>query len=254
MDRFNLAGKRALVTGASSGLGAHFATVLAGAGADLVLAARRRERLEVLADEIRAHGVRADVVIMDVTDAASVDAAFGEIAASGAPADIVMNNSGLSREDWIADMGEEAWDLVMETNLKGAWRVAKTAANALIAAGKPGSIINTASITAHRPSQLIGAYAASKAAIHHLTRVMALEWARHGIRVNSLSPGYFITEINDHFLGTEPADKMIRRIPMRRLGNVEELAGPVLLLASEAGSYMTGTDIVIDGGHLQSAL
>lgn len=254
MDRFSLAGKRALVTGASSGLGTHFAKVLAGAGADLILAARRRDRLEALAAEIARQGRRADVVVMDVTETASVEAAFAGIAASGAPADIVMNNSGLSREDWIAGMDEADWDLVMETNLKGAWRVAKAAAGALIAADKPGSIINTASITAHRPSQLIGAYAASKAAVLHLTRVMALEWARHGIRVNSLSPGYFETEINNQYLGTEAAEKMVRRIPMRRLGLVDELAGPVLLLASDAGSYITGADLAVDGGHLQSAL
>ncbi len=254
MDRFSLAGKRALVTGASSGLGTHFAKVLAGAGADLVLAARRRDRLEALAAEIARQGRRADVVVMDVTETASVEAAFAGIAASGPPADIVMNNSGLSREDWIVGMDEADWDLVMETNLKGAWRVAKAAAGALIAADKPGSIINTASITAHRPSQLIGAYAASKAAVLHLTRVMALEWARHGIRVNSLSPGYFETEINNQYLGTEAAEKMVRRIPMRRLGLVDELAGPVLLLASDAGSYITGADLAVDGGHLQSAL
>jgi len=251
---FDLTGRRALVTGASSGLGAGFARVLAGAGAHVVLAARRVAPLEALAEEIEAAGGSAIAVSMDVTDARSVAAAFGRIAETGNAADIVVNNSGVSRENWIADMDEDDWDLVMETNLKGVWRVAKAGANAMMKAGKGGSIINIASITARRPSQTIAAYAASKAAVEHLTRAMALEWARSGIRVNAIAPGYFLTDINADFFETKAGEAMRSRIPMKRLGNTDELSGPLLLLASDAGSYMTGSTLVVDGGHLQSGL
>lgn len=254
MDMFGLAGRRALVTGASSGLGRSFAKVLAEAGAEVVIAARRMDRLETLAREIEDAGGRAHAVAMDVTDKASVEAAFEEIARTGAIADIIVNNSGLSREQWLVKMDEADWDMVMETNLKGLWRVAKAGAGALMAAGKPGSVVNIASITGYRNGPMIGAYGASKAAVVHLTRSMAVEWARSGIRVNAIAPGYFETEINAEFVGSEPAKAMIKRVPMRRLGQIEELAGPLLLLASDAGAYMTGEVVTVDGGHLQSSL
>jgi len=254
MKMFDLTGQRALVTGASSGLGWSFAKVLASAGAEVILAARRLERLNVLASEIEAAGGQAMALEMDVTDTASIEAAFAAIAKSGAPADIIVNNSGLSRENWLAQMSEDDWDLVMDTNLKGVWRVAKAGANALMAAGVSGSIINIASITAFRPSQTIGAYATSKAGVIHLTHSMALEWARFGIRVNALAPGYFETEINSDFMGSAEGGAMIKRVPMRRLGNIEELSGPLLLLASKAGTFMTGSIIPVDGGHLQASL
>ena len=253
-DLFDLNGRRALVTGASSGLGTGFARVLAEAGAQVVLAARRLAPLEALAEEITAAGGSAMAVSMDVTDAQSVAAAFERIAKTGSAADIVINNSGVSREEWIASMSEEDWDLVMDTNLKGVWRIAKAGANALMKAGQGGSIINVASITARRPSQTIAAYAASKAAVEHLTRAMALEWARSGIRVNAIAPGYFLTEINADFFETKAGDAMRSRIPMKRLGKMDELSGPLLLLASDASSYMTGATLVVDGGHLQSGL
>ena len=252
---FKLNGRTALVTGASSGLGAHFCTVLAEAGADVALAARRTDRLENLAREIRDLGRKALVLEMDVTRLASVEAGFAQIKTEmGVPADILVNNAGLSRENFFTDMSEDDWDLVMSTNVKGVWRVAKAGANALIKAGQPGAIINTASIAAFRASQTITAYAASKAAVEHMTHVMALEMARYRIRVNALAPGYFRTEINDDFFDTEQGAKMIRRIPMRRTGHVGELSGPLLLLASDAGSFMTGATIVVDGGHMQSSM
>lgn len=251
---FDLTGRKALVTGASSGLGWHFAKALAAAGAEIVLAARRLERLEALAAEILDAGGQATPVVMDVTDAASINAAFDQIQANSGAADIIVNNSGLSREDWLTRMNEDDWDLVMDTNLKGVWQVAKAGANALIEAGKPGSIINIASITGFRPSQTIGAYATSKAAVLHLTRSMALEWARFGIRVNAIAPGYFATEINDAFLESDLGLEMMTRIPIRRFGNIEELCGPLILLASDASTYMTGSTITVDGGHLQSPL
>ena len=255
MELFELTGKTAMVTGASGGLGAAFARALAKAGAGVVLAARRLEKLEALAGEIESSGGKALAVEMDVTDPASVEAAFKTVQDKlGAPADIIVNNSGISRDNWFTQMTEEDWRAVMNTNLDGVWRVAKAGANALMEAGKPGSIINIASITALRPQHTIAAYAASKAAVDHLTRVMALESARYGIRVNAIAPGYFKTDINDEFLDSEAGDKMRKRVPMRRFGKHEELAGALLLLASDAGSYMTGSTIVVDGGHVVSTL
>ncbi len=255
MKLFSLANRTALVTGASSGLGRHFAVELSRAGADVVLAARRMDRLEDVASEISAAGGRALPVEMDVTSETSVTGAYAEIqAALGRPCDLIVNNSGLSREGWFTQMKEEDWNLVIDTNLTGVWRVAKLGADAMIKAGSSGSIINIASITALRPSHMIAAYAASKAAVDHLTRVMALELARYNIRVNALAPGYFKTEINDGYLDSEEGAKMIRRIAMRRIGEKAELTGPLLLLASDAGSYMTGSTIVVDGGHTLTPL
>tara|TARA_B100000949_G_scaffold79854_1_gene71288 strand:- start:206 stop:973 length:768 start_codon:yes stop_codon:yes gene_type:complete len=255
MELFDLTGKTALITGASGGLGGSFARGLSEAGATVVLAARRLEKLEALAGEIKSAGGKALAVSMDVTDPASVEAAFKTVQDElGSPADIIVNNSGISRDNWFTQMTEEDWRAVMDCNLDGVWRVAKAGANALMEAGKPGSIINIASITAKRPQYTIAAYAASKAAVEHFTRVMALELARYGIRANALAPGYFKTDINDEFLESEPGDKMRKRIPMRRFGDHKELTGALLLLASDAGSYMTGTTIAVDGGHLVSTL
>lgn len=252
MSRFDLTGRTALITGASSGLGAHFAEVLAEAGATVVLAARRLDRLEALAAKI---GERAIPVALDVTDPDSIAACFAAIQdKTGGPADIIVNNSGLSREGFATQMSDEDWDLVMDTNLKGVWRVAKAGANAMMAAGKPGSIINIASILGLRVAHTLSAYSASKAAVDHLTRAMALELARAGIRVNAIAPGYFQTEINDEFMGTELAKKLVNKVPMRRTGRLEELSGPLLLLSSDAGSYMTGATLVVDGGHCQMGL
>ena len=254
-DLFNVDGKIALITGASSGLGRHFAEVLSNAGAIVVLAARRRDRLEALAEDIRAKGGTALVVEMDVICAESVAAGLAEVIAEfSRPADIIVNNSGLSREAWFTQMDEQDFDLVMDTNVKGVWLVARAFAGALVKAGKPGSIINISSITALRPAHTLAAYAASKAACDHMTRVMAIEMARYGVRVNAIAPGYFETEINDAFLNGAEGQNMKKRVAMRRFGEYEELSGPLLLLASDAGSYMTGATIVVDGGHSQSAL
>ena len=254
-DRFDLAGRVALVTGASSGLGKHFAGILSDAGAKVVLAARRTDRLEALAAEIEAKGGEALAVAMDVTKADTIQAALdATIAKFGGPADIIVNNSGLSREDWFTNMDEDAFDLVMDTNTKGVWLVARTFAGALVKAGKPGSMINIASVAGKRVGYTMAAYCASKAACEHITRAMAIEMARYGVRVNAIAPGYFETEINDSFLASDEGQKMRKRIPMRRFGEHEELSGPLLLLASEAGSFMTGATVVVDGGHMWGSL
>jgi NAD(P)-dependent dehydrogenase (short-subunit alcohol dehydrogenase family) len=244
-----------LVTGASSGLGEHFAHVLAGAGASVVIAARRMDRLERVAAEISAKGGRALPVEMDVTREDSVTGAFAEIQdALGRPCDIIINNSGMSREGWYREQSEEDWNAVIDTNLTGVWRVGKAATNAMIAVGVKGSIVNIASITAHRTQMMTTAYCVSKAGVDHLTRHMALESARYGIRVNAISPGYYKTAINDDYLDSEAGDAMRKRIAMRRFGEYKELDGALLLLASDAGSYMTGSTLVVDGGHLLSPL
>ncbi|MGH1422672.1 MAG: SDR family NAD(P)-dependent oxidoreductase [Hyphomonas sp.] len=250
MSMFDLTGKTALVTGASSGLGVHFARTLSAAGARVVLAARRLDRLELLANEIESKGGFALPVAMDVTSEESVSGAFLAIEeALGSPCDILINNSGLSREGWYSRMDEADWNLVMDTNLTGVWRVARFATNAMMKAQTGGSIINISSITGLQPQPSISAYAASKAAVDHLTRCMALESARFNIRVNAIAPGYFSTDINDDFLKSSHGEDMKGRVAMRRFGRHEELSGPLLLLASDAGSYMTGTTIVVDGGH-----
>lgn len=254
-DRFDLGGRVALVTGASSGLGKHFAGILAQAGAKVVLAARRVDRLEALAAEIVAAGGEALPVAMDVTDAGQIQAGLeATIDRFRGPADIIVNNSGLSRENWFTQMDEADYDLVMDTNVKGVWLVARAFAGALAKAGKPGSMINIASVAGLRVGHTMAAYCASKAACDHMTRAMAIEMARYGVRVNAIAPGYFKTEINDDFLDSDEGEKMRKRIPMRRFGQHDELSGPLLLLASDAGSFMTGSTIVVDGGHQWASL
>lgn len=251
MDLFNLAGRTALVTGASSGLGRHFASVLSQAGADVVLAARRMDRLEALAGEIGKKGGRALPVEMDVTSEASVSGAFAEIKeALGRPCDIIVSNSGMSRDTWFREQSEEDWDAVINTNLNGVWRVGKHGSNAMVDAGIKGAIINIASITAYRTQMMTTAYCVSKAGVDQLTKQMALEMSRYGVRVNALAPGYFKTDINDFYLDSEAGEAMRKRIAMRRFGEFHELDGALLLLASDAGSYITGASLVVDGGHM----
>lgn len=250
-DRLRLDGKTALVTGASGGLGARFAQTLAEAGARVVLAARRLEAMEALRDELPGAGHRC--VRMDVADRASVDAAFAKLGDVG-PVEIVVNNSGVAATSPALDEPDADWDRVLRVNLDGARAVSLAAARRLVEAGRPGSIINIASILGLRQGGAVTAYATSKAALIQLTKQHALEWARHRIRVNALAPGYIETDINRGFFDTEAGGALIKRLPQRRLGQAEELDGPLLLLASDAGSYITGAVLAVDGGHLTSSL
>ncbi|HEY6642484.1 glucose 1-dehydrogenase [Povalibacter sp.] len=249
-----LEGKVALVTGASSGLGRHFARVLAGAGAKVGLAARRTDALATLAEEIDALGGVAALSKLDVTDAASVTAAVAAIARDLGPIDILVNNSGTSVAKSVLEQTERDWDDVVDVNLKGAFLVATEVARQMRDHKRGGSIINIESILSFRQAGHIAPYAASKAGLTQLTRSMALELARYGIRVNGIAPGYFATEINQGFFDTEPGRALIGRIPQRRVGNYEDLDGPLLLLASDASRYMNGSTLVVDGGHLCSTL
>jgi NAD(P)-dependent dehydrogenase (short-subunit alcohol dehydrogenase family) len=250
----DLRDKTALVTGASSGLGRHFALVLAGQGARVALAARREGALAELADEIRAGGGDAFPVAMDVRDEQSVIDAVGDIEAKFGGIDVLVNNSGVSGIKPALKVSAADWDEVLDVNLRGAFLVAREVAKAMVADERPGSIINIASIVGLRPAGQLAPYAASKAGLIHLTEALGLEWARYGIRVNALAPGYYSTDINEDFWGTEQGKAMIARIPAKRLGELDNLNGPLLLLASDASVHMTGTTIPVDGGHLVSML
>jgi len=253
-DRFTLAGRRALVTGASSGLGRHFARTLAEAGAVVIVAARSVDKLAATVAEVEAAGGRASALRLDVTDLASVKAGFDRIEAEGGVADVIDNNAGLAVSRPILEQTEADWDTVLDTNLKGAWLVAQEGARRLVAAKRGGSIVNIASITGERVAGAVAPYCTSKAGVMHLTRAMALELARYGVRVNALAPGYVQTELNHEFLASEAGERLRARIPQRRFGRAEELDGPLLLLASDAGAYITGSVVFADGGHLVSSL
>ena len=246
-----LAGKTALVTGASGGLGLHFARTLAAHGARVVLAARRANALEAACREIRDGGGQAEPMALDVTDRASVDAA---LAGWREPIDILVNNAGVTVDQKALDLGEDDWRRIIDTNLTGVFLVGQAVARRMRDAGAGGAIVNVSSILGLRVGGGLSAYAASKAGVIQLTKSWALEWARHGVRVNALCPGYVETDLNRDFFATEAGQALIRRIPQRRLGRAEDLDGPLLLLCSDSGSYMTGAALVVDGGHLVSSL
>jgi NAD(P)-dependent dehydrogenase (short-subunit alcohol dehydrogenase family) len=248
-DLFNLTGRVAVVTGASSGLGRHFALTLAKAGAKVAVAARRAERLKELDAEIAAFDGRALPVVMDVTDAASVAAGIAAIETELGPIGILVNNAGVATTQAFLDQDEAGWRQVLDTNLDGARRVGHCVAAAMAKHGHGGSIINIASVLGLRPASHVSAYAAAKAGLLSLTQTMAVELARHFIRVNALAPGYVTTDLNRDFLAGKAGEAMLKRVPMRRFGEPADLDGALLLLASDAGRYMTGSVIVVDGGH-----
>ena len=253
-DRFDLHGRTALVTGASAGFGRHFARTLAASGATVVAAARRRDLLDTLVGEIGDAGGRAVAVDMDVTDGGSIRAAFVAASAAVGAIDVVVNNAGISILKPSLELDETDWDAVVSTNLRGAWLVAQAAARALARAGRPGRIINIASIVGIRTIGQLAPYAAAKAGLVHLTRVLAMEWARYDIQVNAIAPGYVETDLNRDFWASPAGARLIERIPQRRLGRLEDLDGPLLLLASDAGAFMTGSVLVVDGGHTVASL
>ena len=252
-ERFSLHGKLALITGASSGLGAHFAGLLAQAGARVAVAARRVDKLDITVNSIQAAGGEARAFALDVSDNNSVCACFDELAHWGVP-DIVVNNAGVTVTRPALEQSVGDFEHVLDTNLKGSWLVSTEAARRLVAAGKGGSIVNVASILGERVAGGVAPYAISKAAVIQATKALALELARHRIRVNALLPGYVVTDLNRDFLTSAAGDKLRTRIPSRRFGDMHDLDGPMLLLASDAGAAMSGSTLVVDGAHLVSSL
>lgn len=245
----DISGKTALVTGASGGLGLHFAGVLARHGAKVLLAARRADALERACAQIRDAGGSAEPVLLDVADARSI-----AVALAGRDIDILVNNAGISIAKRAMELDESDWDDVIDTNLKGSFLVAQAVARRMKDTARPGVILNIASILGLRVAGNLSVYAASKAASIQMTRSLALEWARHSIRVNALCPGYIETDLNRDFFASDDGQALIRRIPQRSLGQPQDLDGALLLLCSDAGRYITGATLAVDGGHLVSSL
>jgi NAD(P)-dependent dehydrogenase (short-subunit alcohol dehydrogenase family) len=252
--KFSLVGKIALVTGASGGLGKHFAETLAGAGATVAVGARRAEKVKEVVSGITATGGKAIAVNLDVSDRASIIGAFDEIQEKVGTVNICVNNAGISGRDSALDTSDDGWDEVFSTNLKGTWMVTQETTKRLVAKSIGGSIINIASILGERVMPGVLTYTVSKAGVVQLTKALALEWARHNIRINAIAPGYVETDLNRALLQSDMGKKIIQRIPQRRTGELSELDGPLLLLASDASTFMTGIILPVDGGHLVSSL
>ena len=243
----DLGGRTALITGASSGLGSRFGRILAANGAKVALGARRKDRLEALAAEI---GANASAVAMDVAREADVIQGFDAAEEAFGPVNTVIANAGVDGAGMMTSMSEEEIERTLQINLKGAILTAREGAKRMIA-GKveKGRIVMIASITAFEPSPGLVAYSASRAGVVQAARSMAREWARYGITVNTISPGYIRTAINDDWFETEPGKKQINRFPKRRLMGEEGLDGPLLYLCSDAAEYVTGSDFVLDDGQ-----
>ena len=247
---FDLAGKVALVTGASSGLGARFAEVLADNGAALVLVARRADRLAALKARIEKSGRRAIAVEADVRDRAAMQAAFDAAEGAFGTVTILVNNAGIVHSGRAVELAEEDWRRVLSTDLDAVFFWAQEAARRMLAAGSGGAIVNIASVLGLNVDKGVAAYATAKAGVIQLTKALALELAFKGIRVNAIAPGWIITDINREYLSGEQGAAMKRQIPMGRFGEESDLDGPLLLLVSDAGRYMTGATIVVDGGQV----
>jgi hypothetical protein len=252
----NLEGRVALVTGASSGLGAQFARTLSKAGACVVLAGRRVERLKDLRAEIEGNGGDAHVVQLDVTDVASIKSAVAHAETEVGTLDILINNSGVSTTQRLTDVTENDYDYVMDTNTRGAFFVAQEVGKRMLARARgsaPGSfvggrIVNIASMAGLRVLSQIGVYAMSKAAVIHMTRAMALEWGRYGINVNAICPGYIDTEINHHHWSTEQGQKLIDMLPRKRVGQPKDLDTALLMLCANESHFVNGAVIQADDG------
>jgi len=246
---FDLSDKVALVTGASSGLGRRFAFILAKAGAKVAVAARRADKLAEVVSEIEAFDGRAVPIPLDVTDPASVRAAVAAAETELGPIGVLVNNAGVIVVKPLLDHAVEEWDRVIDTNLKGVWLMAQEVARHMVRLGHGGSIINIASMLGHTTQPMVPSYCAAKAGVIHLSRAMALELAAHEIRVNAIAPGFFDSEMTHDYLGSSAGRAMATGIPMKRTGADDELDGALLLLASDASSYMTGAVLTVDGGH-----
>jgi NAD(P)-dependent dehydrogenase (short-subunit alcohol dehydrogenase family) len=254
MSAADLSGKVALVTGASSGLGAHFAGTLGRAGACVAMIARSEGKLAASVDDLRAEGIDAQGFVADVTDRAALEVAIEAVERDLGPIDILVNNAGIARTNRFLEMSEEDWATVIDVDLTGVWRTAQLVAARMVAGNRPGTIINIASILGFLTQSTQANYGSAKAGVLHLTKLMARELGRHDIRVNAIAPGYFATEINADFFASDAGQAYISKLFPRRLGDPAELDGALMLLASDAGSFITGTTLTVDGGtHLAAA-
>ena len=250
-DMFNLTGRVALVTGASSGLGQQFARALADNGAGVALVARRTDRLLDLQQEIEAKGGKALAIEADVTDRAAMVAAFDAAEKAFGTVTILVNNAGVAQQSVRAtEVTPEEWRRVLGVDLDAVFYWAQEAARRMIAAKKPGAIVNIASVLGFGVSRGTAAYAVAKAAVVQTTKALSVELAFKGVRVNAIAPGWFVTEINDTYLESEAGQTLKRDIPMGRFGNAGDLDGALLLLVSDAGAYMAGATIIVDGGQV----
>lgn len=250
----DLKGKRVLVTGASSGLGAHFARLLAGRGALVAAAARRIDRLAELARDCADLPGRVVPQALDVGSVAAIEAGIAEAVAALGGLDVLINNAGVAESERALAVTEAQWDAQLDVNLKGCFFCAQAAAKLMAEQPQGGAIVNIASILGERVAASVAPYAISKAGLIQMTKALALEWARHKVRVNALAPGYVVTDINREFFAGEAGEALKKRIPMRRAGELSDLDGPLLLLCSQASRYMTGAVVAVDGGHLVSGL
>ena len=249
-ELFDLKGRVALVTGASSGLGVQFSRALADNGAAVALVARRADRLKSLKDEIEGKGGKAIAIEADVTDRAAMARAFDAAEKAFGTVTILVNNAGIAHGGRAVDMSAEEWRKVLSTNLDAVFFWAQEGARRMLAAKKQGAIVNIASVLGLMVAKGAVAYAAAKAGVVQVTKALAVELAFKGVRVNAIAPGWFVTEMNDDYLASEAGDKIKREIPMGRFGKEGELNGALLLLASDAGSYITGATLVVDGGQV----
>jgi 3-oxoacyl-[acyl-carrier protein] reductase len=249
-EMFSLQGRVALVTGASSGLGTQFAKALADNGASVALVARRADRLEALKKEIEAKGGKAIAVEADVTDGAGMSAAFDAAEKAFGTVTILVNNAGIAHGGRATDMTPEEWRKVLSVNLDAVFYNAQEAARRMLAAKQQGAIVNIASVLGLAVAKGAVAYATAKAGVVQVTKALAVELAFKGVRVNAIAPGWFVTEMNDDYLMSEKGAAIKREIPMGRFGNAGDLDGALLLLCSDAGSYITGATVVVDGGQV----
>jgi NAD(P)-dependent dehydrogenase (short-subunit alcohol dehydrogenase family) len=249
-EPFDVSQEVILITGASQGLGRQFARVLSAHGAAVVLAARQTGKLKSLEEEIRAKGGRAAAVQMDVTDIAGIKPALDAAESALSPITVLINNAGIAIEKLSTEQTEADWDAVIDANLKGAYFLATEMARRMIARKQEGNIVNIASVLGQSVMKFLSPYTISKAGIIQATKAMALELAAQNIRVNALAPGYIDTEMNHEFWGTPAGEKLTKRIPQRRVGAESDLDGAILLLASKASRYMTGSVVTVDGGFL----
>lgn len=250
MTLFNVKNKNILITGASSGLGQHIATLFAQQGANIIICARRETRLKQLEQQLQQqYQAKVHTFVLDINDRKAVSHMLNSLETAGVEIDVLINNAGVSDTKRFLDYTDSDWDTIVNTNLKAPWQCSQEVAHHMVKHKVAGSIINITSILSESVNLGVSPYCASKAGLRHLTEVMAVELARFGINVNAIAPGYMLTEINEDYLTSEAGQQLLKKIPTRRFVEFSDLDGTLLLLASQAGKGITGVEIKVDGGH-----